>query len=38
MTEKKEPVKKVSPRRRARECAVQALNSRKLSVNIPEQM
>ena len=36
MTEKKEPVKKVSPRRRARECAVQALYSWALSGNAPE--
>ena len=38
MTEKKEPVKKVSPRRRARECAVQALYSWALSGNAPEQV
>ena len=38
MTEKKEPVKKVSPRRRARECAVQALYSWAISGNAPEQV
>ena len=38
MAEKKEPVKKVSPRRRARECAVQALYSWALSGNAPEQV
>ena len=38
MTEKKEPVKKVSPRRRARECAVQALYSWALSGNTAEQV
>lgn len=38
MTEKKELVKKVSPRRRARECAVQALYSWALSGNAPEQV
>jgi len=38
MTEKKEPVKKVSPRRRARECAVQALYSWALSGNVDFSM
>ena len=38
MTDKKEPVKKVSPRRRARECAVQALYSWAISGNAPEHV
>ena len=38
MIDKKEPVKKVSPRHRARECAVQALYSWALSGNAPEQV
>ena len=38
MTDNQKPMKKVSPRRRARECAVQALYSWAISGNAPEQV
>lgn len=38
MTDNQKPMKKVSPRRRARECAVQALYSLAISGNAPEQV
>lgn len=38
MTDNQKPMKKVSPRRRARECAVQALYSWAISGNEPEQV
>ena len=38
MTDNQKPMKKVSPRRRARECTVQALYSWAISGNAPEQV